>query len=48
MQDTVRQSTVFTKTYVEVLSLDKETYEIVFMVGGKKCITDPDHLQFML
>ncbi|KAL3851983.1 hypothetical protein ACJMK2_015672 [Sinanodonta woodiana] len=44
---TKRMSTVITKEYTELLKIDIETYEKIFMAGGTKTIEDPDHHKFM-
>ncbi|KAK3605846.1 hypothetical protein CHS0354_002481 [Potamilus streckersoni] len=44
---TKRMSTVITKEYTELLKIDSETYEKIFMAGGTKTIEDPDHHKFM-
>ncbi|XP_067932810.1 uncharacterized protein [Watersipora subatra] len=42
-----RQSSVISKTEIQLISIKKEVYEDAFMSGGSKRITDPDHDQFI-
>jgi len=44
---TCRQSTIIAKETVELLSIDINDFHQIFMLGGMKNITDPDHVQFM-
>ncbi|CAH1784075.1 unnamed protein product [Owenia fusiformis] len=47
MNQSKRQSTVLSKTYVELLSISVQTYEKIFMIGGARNLNDPDHNDFM-
>lgn len=47
INQTKRQSTVLTKTAVELISISSEAYEKTFLSGGARRMTDPDHEAFM-
>ncbi|XP_046335185.2 uncharacterized protein LOC124117385 isoform X2 [Haliotis rufescens] len=47
MSGTTRQSSVITKTHVELLAVTEENYRRIFMVGGIRNLHDPDQLQFL-
>uniref|UniRef100_A0A1I8GZ25 Cyclic nucleotide-binding domain-containing protein n=2 Tax=Macrostomum lignano TaxID=282301 RepID=A0A1I8GZ25_9PLAT len=42
-----RQSTVVCKTDCDFLAIDIPAYEAIFMQGGQKTVTDPDHEEFV-
>ncbi|XP_021350615.1 uncharacterized protein LOC110448602 isoform X2 [Mizuhopecten yessoensis] len=42
-----RQATVSTQTATELLCISGEDFEEIFMAGGKKTVTDPDHNSFI-
>ncbi|XP_060071554.1 uncharacterized protein LOC132551433 [Ylistrum balloti] len=42
-----RQATVSTQTATELLCISGEDFEDIFMAGGKKTVTDPDHNTFI-
>ncbi|XP_071081611.1 uncharacterized protein [Haliotis cracherodii] len=44
---TSRQSTVLAKESSEFLTISVEDYHRIFMAGGVKCLTDPDHEDFI-
>lgn len=48
LHDTVRQSTIITREFSELLVISKEDFVDIFMAsGGIKNITDPDHADFI-
>ncbi|XP_067685461.1 cyclic nucleotide-binding domain-containing protein 2-like [Haliotis asinina] len=47
MSGTTRQSSIITKTPVELLAVTEENYRRIFMVGGIRSLHDPDHLEFL-
>ncbi|XP_028406606.1 uncharacterized protein LOC114529077 isoform X2 [Dendronephthya gigantea] len=48
LHDTVRQSTIITREFSELLVISKEDFIEIFMASrGVKTITDPDHVEFI-